>query len=484
MDPFARFRLNEAPDDSAEIAAILQAQAPELAQALRTRQPPTSSTTALQDSKTTTGQLEVGVREFLARQAAAAALGLQRGEFAAITGETFVPGWFADLLLRNSPVGDDATPAKIGVGCPWTAATLWGYASTEEMLGPESGCRLELVKAQLLPRSGLQLPDVSELARSRLFEQALVVVGKHGDDGFASSPEDLRLRTRSAAPHGGDALSERVCFGLQAFLRLRARLQWTTGDLDAAMALLRAREARTKPVPAPPASDTLSPISPYVVKEIASIVQLRDLTAVHPASLLPLWGPLDTHGEDSFFSRTFLRRSHPAMSRVFVDLRDSNPSITEAAAAPLVRDHTAAVCAVLRWPASHYADLLEAAGLDAAGETLSMQALAALHRHALLCQILGVSPRSCVRFFALFYARSKMETPLDSPTATLVAVREWQRLFEDGWDVETVYGLLRGGKEEVAAVGRTGDGGDEGGARSVSGGGAQEVKDAFPLLFG
>ncbi|KAI0474526.1 hypothetical protein F4859DRAFT_521604 [Xylaria cf. heliscus] len=222
------------------------------------------------------------INKVFARQSAAKALDIQQAEFKAVTGETFFPSWFTDLLHVN------------------------------EMVKETSGTRLSLSKAELMKRSGLEFQDVLELARSQCFSQDLVIVNKDGSPEFLNSLEDLLLLTSSYEPPFKE-LTEDLCFNLQAFLRLREKLKWTTRDLDAAIFSLRSHEMLRSPHASRPQATSFFSISPYVVKGISSVVKLSQLTGVEPADVLPLRGTMDAYGNKSFLYRRFFT---PALQRV------------------------------------------------------------------------------------------------------------------------------------------------------------------------
>lgn len=188
-------------------------------------------------------QLRRGTDEVFARQNAAEALGIQQAEFSAITGETFFPSWFADLLAGLS---EENKPSPFRSGCSWTAAKLWGYPSMEDMVKRTSSTGLTLIKAELMKRSNLEFQDILDLAKSQCFGQDLVIVNNDGSKEFHNSLEGLRLLASSSEPPFKD-LTEEICFSLQAFLRLRAKLGWTTRDLDAAVFSLRSNEMQKFP---------------------------------------------------------------------------------------------------------------------------------------------------------------------------------------------------------------------------------------------
>ncbi|KAF3916292.1 hypothetical protein ABW21_db0202732 [Orbilia brochopaga] len=171
--------------------------------------------------------LLVGAKETLERQLAAAEIGLQPLEFAAITSETFFPGTFADLVNGLSPVALDIDKA-----CEDSVSILWGYDDTEDMLDPEKG--LSAIKLQFMPQSGLEFQDVVDLIKTRCFGQHLAITDASGSQQFGTYIEGLRLLSSASAPPF-QPLTEKLAFSLQAFIRLQTKLKWSTADVDAAI---------------------------------------------------------------------------------------------------------------------------------------------------------------------------------------------------------------------------------------------------------
>ncbi|KAK1958584.1 hypothetical protein LY78DRAFT_726532 [Colletotrichum sublineola] len=475
MYPFTHFPYEKPRDEISQIMASFQVQMPELIQAFRMRQHLIGSLPQnVQEQEGTKVQIASGINEVFSRQNAAETLGIQQAEFSAITNETFFPRSFADLLHGLS---DKAQPSAVQSTCSWTAAMLWGYSSTAEMVDEKSTTRLSLIKAELLKRSGLELQDILDLAKSQCFGQDLVIVNESGSTEFRHSLEDLRLLSSSANPPFKD-LSEDVCFRLQAFLRLQAKLKWTIRDLDAAIASLRLREMGTIGFAHTIASSSFYSISPYVFKEIASIVELSNFTGVDPASLLPLWGTMDTYGEQSFLYRKFFTPSLGNISKIFKAPKKDMFLTIDGNSIP-IRDEDVVICMSLGWPVDNYLDLLEVVNLDEIGETLNVERFSALYRQVLICKILEVAPKSCKLFFKLFYAQSVK--PLDGPTATLSAIKAWRKLLDAGWDIESLGDLLNQRRDRsLSSAPAIKDGLRVSSAITQ---GAQGLRNSFPLLF-
>ncbi|KAK3392359.1 hypothetical protein B0T20DRAFT_472192 [Sordaria brevicollis] len=445
------------------------------------RAPATDDAPALATYK----RLLSGIEEVLERQRAAEVLGLKQADFAAITGETFFPAWLADLMT-----GLAKTKTAVDSKCPWDAATLWGYTQrdadeaklatpTECMVQEKSQAGLSLIKYQLIRRSGLELAEILELARTQCFSQHLVVTNETGSQDFDGGLEDLRLLGNATAPPF-KALTEELCFSLQSFLRLRAKLRWSTKQLDATIFCLRNREMETslstnqKDGTAAEGShlSELPSISPFVIKGIAAIAKLSELSGISASMLLPLWGPIDAYGSDSLLQRQILTRAVRDVDSVF-SLPAKGENLTQDGQSTTVGAHREGLCASLKWPDEYLDDLLQAAGLQDA--KLSITNLSTLYRYVLLCRILAVAPSQSYQFLSLFFSNHKGD-PLASPATTLAAVRDWKSLLDAGWTVESLSTALSSHAAEAApsGTGLT--------TTAVILDGAKEIRKSLPFL--
>ncbi|KAB8231130.1 uncharacterized protein BDW43DRAFT_313455 [Aspergillus alliaceus] len=424
--------------------------------------------------------LRGGVEEVFQRQSAAETIGIQQAEFSIITGETFFPPWFADLL---NGLSDANRSVKVLSECPWTAAQLWGYATATDMINKESDTRLSLIKSELMPRSGLGFQEILDLVKTQSFGQDLVIVNRNGTPDFKSSLDDLLLLANASDPPFVDLTAE-ICFNLQAFLRLKAKLKWATRDIDAAIVCLRAQETQTAPSMYQPQASNFFSISPYVLKSIASILKISSLCGMEPASLLPLWGAIDSYGESSFLHRKFFTPSMGLVSPIFAPPTGDRYFVIEGETVP----HSSVdgpLCTCLEWPIEHFPKLLQVAGLEDDGLDLSVHTFTILYRYTTICRMLSVPPEHCEIFFQLFFANPGVDNeeysnPLRSPAATLATVEKWKRLIDAGWTVESLHRVILGSQESAKSE------------LSVRNGlqitssilqGAREIRNSFPFLF-
>ncbi|THV47965.1 hypothetical protein BGAL_0276g00030 [Botrytis galanthina] len=365
--------------------------------------------------------LNSGAKEVLERQRAAEALGLHQMEFAAITGESFYPQSFNDLLkgLSSDTVIDSRIQEQ-------EFCQMWGYEDNETMLGTIEG--LTQIKSQLMQRSGLEFQDVLDLVKTQLFDQQLVITNESGSNEFTESLAELRLLSNASEPPF-QPLTSNICRNIQSFLRLKARLGWSTKVLDAAIHCLRNKEMESSPSFRSNTVSQVASISVYVVKGIASIAKLSDLCGLEPAALLPLWGLIDSFGDESLLHRKFLSSS---LGEIFAAPKDGTYFQSEGKAVK-IQECGASICASLNWRFEYFNDLLTATNL--ANYDLNIESFSILYRYVTICRTLSVAPKECVPFFKIFFDK---EDPLANPSKTLAAILNWTTLLNSGWTIETL----------------------------------------------
>ncbi|KAF5578163.1 toxin subunit [Fusarium subglutinans] len=367
--------------------------------------------------------LEKGPEEILDRQYAAEVLGLQPAEFWAITNETSFPSAWTDVVNGLSP-----TALKIDKALIIETSALWGFDDDDEMLDVERG--LSLIKNKLMANSGLTFQDIMDLP-----------------------------------------LTNDLAFQLQAFIRLRQKLKWSIADLDAAIVALRNLELGTVADASRPKRPDFLPrgrererynvsplvrpddewqtslseipaITPFVIKGIASLKRLSEISGFEPVELTVLWAPLNTYGDKSFFYRRFMTRRLQQIDSIFSLHKDiSTGSIrffTPEGIVTHVRDHSRGICAALNWPSAYFDSLVTAAGCTS--KRLDIESFSSIYRYVLICKIIGVSAKQCKGFFDVFFA----ENPhiLSSTIATVEAIERWKFLLASGWDIESLVDLL------------------------------------------
>ncbi|KAM0313559.1 hypothetical protein ACHAO8_005363 [Botrytis cinerea] len=369
--------------------------------------------------------LNLGTEEVLKRQRAAEALGLHQMEFAAITGETFYPQSFSDLLKGLS--SDTIIDTKIQ---EHEFCQMWGYEDDETMLSATEG--LTQIKNQLMQRSGLEFQDVLDLVKTQLFDQQLVITNEAGSNEFTESLAELRLLSNASSPPF-QPLTSNICRNIQSFLRLKAKLGWSTKVLDAAIHCLRNKEMESSPSFRSNTVSQVASISVYVIKGIASIVKLSDLCGLEPAALIPLWGLIDSFGDESLLHRKFLSSS---LGEVFAVPKDG-AYFQPGGKVVKIQECGASICASLNWRFEYFNDLLGATNL--ANDDLNIETFSILYRYVTICRMLSVPPKECVPFFKIFFDE---EDHLANPNKTLGTITNWTMLLNSGWTIETLVLVL------------------------------------------
>ncbi|KAF7586481.1 hypothetical protein BBP40_008806 [Aspergillus hancockii] len=230
------------------------------------------------------------VRDVLNHALAVEDLNLQREDYVAITRRGFYP---IDLLgsLLNPKITKDEYEAIIGLkeGCQY-----WGYDNADDMTSDEKG--LTKIQDQLLPRSGLTFQDLLTVLKTKYLNSKLGIDVRESSDPLRDPflLEKMTLHEWDDNRNPG-RLTSLTCERLQAFLRLRNKLQWPTEELDAVIVTL-----------APSFSGSIITIDTPALDNLAAVKQLAELVKLSPTELQPLWGKMNTHGERSLYARLFL----------------------------------------------------------------------------------------------------------------------------------------------------------------------------------
>nr|RBQ97281.1 hypothetical protein FVER53263_20147 [Fusarium verticillioides] len=315
-------------------------------------------------------------------------------------------------------------------GCRWSTACLWGYKSQEEMLSLDSKSGLSWIDGQFLQRSGLDFQQLLALTKTRSFGRDLAIANINGSRKFSESLDQLQLLSGASSPPLKPLTSD-IAFNIQAFLRLQSKLGWSTQNLDAAISCLRVAESAASSS----GLSEVSLISTYIVKGIASIVELSKLVSIEPDLLLPLWDNIDTFGSDSLMHRRFLSPHMRRISPIFTPT-DGGIYLTRNGSTVSLKDESHAICLALEWPLEHFASLCEAAKIDQTETKLTVETFSVLYRHTLMFQMVSVEPKDCVLFSQM--TSLCMEEPFDGPGVTLMFVKRWREIFDIGWTLESL----------------------------------------------
>ncbi|KAE8384305.1 hypothetical protein BDV23DRAFT_189345 [Aspergillus alliaceus] len=338
------------------------------------------------------------VRDVLNHALAAEALNLQHEDYAAITRRGFYPMWLMEKLL-NRQIAPDEYEAIIGLK---EKCQYWGYANDDDMTSDETG--LTKIQNQLLPRSGLTFQDLLTVLKTKFLN------GKLGID-VGKSPDPLRdpfLLEKMTLHEWGDQgksgpLTSPTCERLQAFLRLRIKLQWPTEELDAVIVAL-----------APSSSGGMVTIDTSVLDNLAAVKQLTEFVKLSPTELQPLWGKMNTHGDRSLYGRLFLSAalSKDERSAFMPDKNGELPS-----GKPMTQFlHT--VLMSLAMSDAEYQAIKRYVSDD-----LTLENISQLYRILTLCKILSVPPLAYSDLLTLLPKAYK--DPFKDPQTTLALVKQY-----------------------------------------------------------
>lgn len=352
----------------------------------------------------------------LDRALAAEALNLQHEDYVAISKEGFYP---LDFLAA---VDSTVTPQKYAQLIDLrTAGQYWGYANDTDMVATTGG--LTNVKDQLLLRSGMSLKDLLDVLMTRYIGGQLVIESADGGPQFTGELADMRLRLLKADNTTGP-LDADICWRLQAFLRLRQKMQWKVDELDA--------------IAVPLAGRRTTAFDPQLLDGLAAVKQMVDLSGRSPTELQPLWGDMNTHGPNSLYAQHFIKGPIPIAERPIFE-PDENGNVLQGNYK--ISDHILTLALALR---------VSTASLDAIVSTtkltdcLTLPNVSFLYRVCLLSQLLDISPADYTALLSLYPASFD---PFESPKTTLALLQEVRALLsaESGpWTLEQLLFVVKG----------------------------------------
>ena len=379
------------------------------------------------------------------RRLSVESLGLQPLDFQAITQEDYHTRPFIRLLQdQKSDLAAKTYAAVVGLQM---SGEYWGYQSeadprtaTWKMLDPQSTTSLRLVKDQVLVRSGLSPSQLNTVLKTRYIGNRLVQTLVKVVE-FSDRLQDMRLQESLLVNSTGEpgSLSERTCLDLQAFLRLRYRLGWSTETLDAAIAAL-AQRSRVYP------EDSYRHfiLDGEFVDRLAAAQQLSIETGVPLVELLPFWGPMDAQFPTSLYAKLFLA---PGLVAQYPSLKLIRGDVTPGA---VFGQHMAAVIQALRMIQADLLIFMKVLAFDAK-TPWTLSNIAQLYSHQKMCKILDLPVKRYADWWALVQS---LGNPLLDPQSSRTALTPWLALHEKFESAEAALDLLTPppGERELAAV--------------------------------
>lgn len=356
------------------------------------------------------------VEEALRHACSAEYLGLQHEDYVALAGEGFYSYETAKQLQPEEEITEDQYNAEIGKKAP--SSLYWGYGSDEEMTSSEG---LTMIRAQLLPRSGLSFESLLNVFRSEYLKNQLII--EIEDPKPEHTPGELldRMRVREWDGEQPVPLTTPMCDRLHRFLRLERTLQWPLEDLDPVLTTLTALADGE---------------APAVVDMLAATGQLAKYGELAPRQLQPFWGPFSTHDQNSLYFRLFLKPALPAKEReAFTPGSDGQLPGTEK-----LSDHKTTVLMGLSVSDGEYLEVMKMLQMP---DLLSIENLSKLYRVVTFCKIIGVQPSSYGNFLRLFPADWD---PFRDPMATLDTVERYSGSLPASkkWTFERLCFALKG----------------------------------------
>ncbi|PLB53295.1 putative toxin subunit [Aspergillus steynii IBT 23096] len=349
---------------------------------------------------------------------AAEYLGLSPADHVAITGTSIFSLEFLKAVYDPS-MQEEAYNKRI---CRLGTAEYWGYEAAdghtaeELMLSEENEQGLPFVKAQLLRRAEITVADLLNLLRGRLLQRQLVLETAGGSGTFSGKLEDLRLR-HPTSDNAKAQLTEPDCRHLQSYIRLWRRTGWTLQDLDCLVVSFGSDDE----------ANGMRVVTAQTIKAMAAVQRIATLTGVDIFTLMPLWGLMDTNGDQSLYARLFLKGKAGRPDPVFGPDAQGN-YLTAGASLTTNRAPLLAACGLTE---EGFAAVVAAAKIT--NDTLDLTNVTAVYRIAVFCQLLAIDP---VDFVSVQTVLDPSQTAFLSPQAALDIIQQVQQWTDAGLNLE------------------------------------------------
>ncbi|EPS35312.1 hypothetical protein H072_11353 [Dactylellina haptotyla CBS 200.50] len=343
------------------------------------------------------------------RQIDASRANLTREDFGIITGKPYSL--------------EDGSETALGVK---SAGLFWGYEAADSLDANSimaSSKGLQLIQQEFMAKSGLSFAEVVEILRTKFFARHLVVTSTTG--GFTEDLSQFRLQNSPVTNLNiTDPLDVTTCFNLQAFIRLRKALNWTTPNLDAALSALAHIEFYD-------VSGSSYKISPETVSALGAINELSAKTKIDVQTLSLLWVDMDGFFDNSFYLDTFLGDQillmHPELF-VYQTGVISQSLILE--------DYHQLLESLLGVSTEQLDAILTVTSLQSPSTLWTLQTVSKIFRCNLQSQIFKYSR---AEHFAVFESILLSEgTSCSTPQSTLAFYDRWQNLTKDPWSPSTI----------------------------------------------
>ncbi|KAJ5882327.1 uncharacterized protein N7529_000999 [Penicillium soppii] len=352
----------------------------------------------------------------LRRAVAAETLGLSEEDFTAITGEHFQP-----------PLSDD-TPGTSSID---KVPLYWGYANEAAMLNQTEGHGLSFVR-EFLRRAGLSLAELVDILQTQYVGGRLLLTTEDEHSQFSNRSNDLRLCFSKLMSPTGD-LDVNICDELQAFMRLRRKLGWSTTLLDAAWSCLaHSRQTSVRGIPA------------EWIEQLAAMKRLTCLSGIELYRILPLWADMDTNGDQSLYAQLFIS-GKPYLMQSLLALKDKQGRYLFLTVEHTLSKVSTELTAALRITPSQLASIVKSACLSFESPLTSSN-LNAVYRVAIFCEAFSIACEDYEAYCSIF---GDSHLILESPIHTLALFQQWRDWTDNGWTLPHLATVLHGAVEIV-----------------------------------
>ncbi|KAI8960766.1 hypothetical protein F5Y11DRAFT_349186 [Daldinia sp. FL1419] len=323
------------------------------------------------------------------RAIAAEVLGLQHEDYVAVTNESYYS--YQTLLDSGRSLSLEDYQKQIGLKRGYQ---YWGYASNTEMTEPSG---LTNVKAQFLPRSGLDFAGLLSLLKTSFLAKRLVILNKDRTTKFDGYLDDMRIWQipLKAAGATENIIDPTLCNQIQAFMRLKNKLQWPIEELDSLYSTLITLGSL--------------PFDTESLGHLAAVKRLVDITGMAPSKLQPLWGDINAYNNSSLYYRLFCK-PYEGETDVFLPDKLAGKGDTK------LSDYVHLILPVLQITPEEYESIKLYSQMT---DQLSLANISQLYRISLLCTILGISPLDYEGFVSIFDRQFDL---LKDPATTLAVI--------------------------------------------------------------
>ncbi|MCJ1435922.1 putative Insecticidal toxin complex protein TccB2 [Xylographa pallens] len=303
----------------------------------------------------------------------------------------------------------------------------WGFvtddqsSANDKMAGRVNGIKgINHIEAVLLPRSGLQFPELLELLKTELLSERVVISVETIKGTFSGRLKDMKLSSTDIQQQEIESIINiDDCADLLSLTRLWRRLGWKLQDLDNAIVTLSVSRISGEAVP------TTSAIDAELLLELAAIKELAALSSMEISKLIPLWGAMRLSSPNSLYKSLFFQNRYLKQYSALRDFTNADSQLSK----PLIKDLMMPLLLALGLTPGEFQIMSQALGI-ADTDSWSLINISKFYRHDLLRQMLGIS---LDEYFSSALFDDEGMSPLQSPRKTLSVVKKWKALHDGGF---------------------------------------------------